>query len=134
MAQAYSNDLRAKLCQAYAKGDGSQRALAARFLVSYSWVRKTVATERRTGKTERPVGRARGFPSRLTPDLREALQLRLAQLPDATLVELQAWLEDKHAVSISVQRLSAVAPGADNTSRRARLANPNDAGGDQQPR
>ena len=51
MAQAYSNDLRTKLCQAYAKGDGSQRALAARFLVSYSWVRKTVATERRTGKS-----------------------------------------------------------------------------------
>ena len=77
------NDLRAKLCQAYTKGDGSRSA-------------------------ERPPGRARGFPSRLTPELREALQLRLAQLPDATLLELQGWLEDNHEVSISVQRLSAV--------------------------
>jgi len=108
MAQAYSNDLRAKLCQAYAKGDGSLRALAARFLVSYSWARKVVATELRTGNAERPTGRARGFPSRLTPELREALQLRLAQLADATLLELQGWLESNHAVSISVQRLSAV--------------------------
>ena len=108
MAQAYSNDLRGKMCQAYRKGDGSLRALAARFLVSYSWARKTVATQLRTGNTERPVGRARGFPSRLTPELREAMQLRLAQLPDATLVELQSWLEEKHAVSVSVQRLSAV--------------------------
>ena len=108
MAQAYSNDLRAKLCQAYRKGDGSLRGLAARFLVSYGWARKTVATQLRTGNTERPPGRARGFPSRLTPELREALQLRLAQLPDATLVELQGWLEDNHEVSISVQRLSAV--------------------------
>jgi len=108
MAQAYSNDLRAKLCQAYAKGDGSLRALAARFLVSYSWARKVVATEHRTGKAERPAGSARGFPSRLTPELREALQLRLAQLADATLLELQGWLESNHAVSISVQRLSAV--------------------------
>ena len=108
MAQAYSNDLRAKLCQAYAKGDGSLRALAARFLVSYSWARKVVATELRTGNAERPAGRARGFPSRLTPELREALQLRLAQLADATLLELQGWLESNHEVSISVQRLSAV--------------------------
>ena len=102
MAQAYSDDLRAKLCQAYTKGDGSLRALAARFLVSYSWARKTVATQLRTGSAERPPGRARGFPSRLTPELREA------QLPDATLLEVQGWLEDNHEVSISVQRLSAV--------------------------
>ena len=108
MAHAYSNDLRGKLCQAYAKRDGGLRALAARFLVSYSWAQKIVATQLRTGSAERPPGRARGFPSRLTPELREALQLRLALLPDATLLELQSWLEDNHEVSISVQRLSAV--------------------------
>lgn len=108
MAQAYSNDLRGKLCQAYAKGDGSLRALAARFLVSYSWARKIVATQLRTGSAERPAGRPRGFPSRLTPELRDALQLRLAQLPDATLLELKDWLDSSHKVSISVQRLSAV--------------------------
>jgi transposase len=108
MAQAYSNDLRAKLCQAYARGDGSLRALAARFVVSYSWARKTVATQQRTGSADRPAGRPRGFPSRLTPELREALELRLAQLPDATLLELQDWLKSNHKVSVSVQRLSAV--------------------------
>ena len=108
MAHAYSNDLRGKLCQAYAKRDGSLRALAARFLVSYSWAQKIVATQLRTGNAERPPGRPRSFASRLTPELPEALQKRLAYLPDATLVGLQSWRDNKHAVSISVQRLSAV--------------------------
>jgi len=38
---------------------------------------------RETAVDERLPGRARGVQSRLTSELREALQLRLAQLPDA---------------------------------------------------
>ena len=108
MAKAYSDDLRAKLLQAYASGDCGLRTLAGRFRVSYGWAQKILRAQRLTGKTERPVGKPRGFPSRLTPELREAMRLRLAEYPDATLVELQAWLEATHTVSISVQRVSAV--------------------------
>ena len=87
MAQAYADDLGAKLLQAYASGDGGLRTLASRFRVSYGWAQKILRAQRRSGKTERPAGRPRGFPSRLTPELREDMRLRLAQYPDATLVE-----------------------------------------------
>ena len=108
MAQAYSDDLRANLLQPYASGDGGLRQLANRFRVSYGWAQKILRVQRRTGKTERPAGRPRGIPSRLTPELREDMRLRLAQYPDATLAELQAWLEVTHTVIISVQGVSAV--------------------------
>jgi len=62
----------------------------------------------RTGKTERPTGRPRGFPSRLTPELREDMRLRLARYPGATLAELQAGLEATHTVITSVEGVSAV--------------------------
>lgn len=108
MAQTYSNDLRAKLLQAYAKGEEGLKRLTERFGVSYSWGQKILLAKRRTGSTDRPAGKARGFPSRLTPEIRQKLQVRIGQHADATLIELQAWLRDQEQVSISVQRLSAV--------------------------
>ena len=41
MAKAYSNDLRCKLLTAYDCGQGSLRALAALFSVSYDWAKKS---------------------------------------------------------------------------------------------
>ncbi len=108
MAQTYSNDLRAKFLQACEKRQESLRKLAERFGVSYGWAQKILSAQRRTGSTDRPVGRPRGFPSRLTPELRQKLRVRIGQSPDATLLELQAWLREQQQVSISVQRLSAV--------------------------
>lgn len=108
MAQTYSNDLRAKLLEAYEKGQEGLERLAERFGVSYGWAQKILYAQRRTGSTDRPEGRPRGYPSRLTPEIRQKLSMRLGVCPDATLVELQAWLAQEERLSISVQRLSAV--------------------------
>lgn len=108
MAQSYSNDLRAKFLHAYAKGEEGLKRLSERFGVSYGWAQKIFYAQRKTGSTDRPIGRPRGFPSRLTPEIRQKLQVRIGQHPDATLVELQAWLTEQEQVSISVQRLCAV--------------------------
>jgi len=108
MAQTYSNDLRSKLLQAYAKGEIGLKRLAGQFGVSYSWAQRILSVQRSTGGTDRPVGGPRGFPSRLTPELRKKLAERIAQNPDATLVELKDWLLAQTKVSISVQRLCAV--------------------------
>lgn len=108
MAQTYSKDLGAKVLQAYAKRQEGLKKLAERFGVSYGWAQKILYAHRLTGNTERPAGKPRGFPSRTTPELRQKLQDRIGQRPDATLLELQGWLSEQHQVSISVQRLSAV--------------------------
>jgi len=108
MAQTYSNDLRAKFLLAYAKGEEGLKRLAERFGVSYGWAEKILYAQRRTGSTDRPIGKPRGFPSRLTPEIRQQLQVRIRQYPDETLVELQAWLTEQKQVSVSVSRLCAV--------------------------
>jgi transposase len=108
MAQTFSNDLRSKFLHAYAKGEMGLERLAECFGVSYGWARKILQAQRQTGSTDRPQCRPRGFPSRLTPEIRQQLQVRIGQYPDATLVELQGWLMEQTQVAISVQRLSAV--------------------------
>ena len=84
MARAYSDDLRRKVLSAYAAGKGTMRELAVRFDVSYGWVLKIAASERRSGSYKRvPQRRA---PSRIDA----ALIRRLVEAqPDIVLVELQ---------------------------------------------
>ncbi len=84
MARAYSDDLRRKVLSAYAGGKGTMRELAARFDVSYGWVRKIAAAQRQSGTFERtPQRRAR---SRIDGEL---LRRLVEAQPDLVLVELQ---------------------------------------------
>ncbi len=108
MASPYSNDLRAKFLAAYESGDVGLAKLAATFQVSLGWAEKIWKAKRETGSAERPVGRPRGFPSRLTPEIRERLAVQIGKQPDATVEELRGWLEQQEKVQISPQRLSAI--------------------------
>jgi len=108
MPQAYADDLRRKLLEAYDQGRGGLERLAALFGVSYGWAQKVAAARRRTGRAERPAGARRGFPSRLTAELRVALRMQIQTRPDATLAELRQWLSEKHGVAVSISRLCAV--------------------------
>ncbi len=84
MARPYSDDLRLKVLSAYATGKSTLKALAARFDVSYGWVRKIAAGERRSGTHRRtPQRRAQ---SRIDADLIRRL---VEAQPDIVLVELQ---------------------------------------------
>jgi transposase len=65
MAQAYSDDLRHKVLSAYTGGKGTMKELAARFDVSYGWVRKIAAAERQSGTCRRTPNVA--LPAASTP-------------------------------------------------------------------
>jgi transposase len=57
MAKAYSNDLRCKLLTAYDRGQGSLRALAVLFSVSYDWAKKI--SSQRLRSQQMGAGRAK---------------------------------------------------------------------------
>ena len=50
--KAYSTDIRCKVLEAYQRGDGSQREIAARFNVSLTFVRDLLKLFRETGSIE----------------------------------------------------------------------------------
>lgn len=85
--KAYSIDLRQRVVAAYDAGEGTQEQLAARFAVSYSWVRKILRRRRDTGSIEpKPHGggHAKAFDAEAGDRLRQAVR----DEPDATLAEL----------------------------------------------
>jgi transposase len=101
MARPYSDDLRRKLLEAFDQGKGSLSELAERFGVSLGWAWKVSAARKRTGRMERPSYRP-GAKRRIDEP---ALAGLLRSHPDATLVELQAELENKTGLRVSTQHL-----------------------------
>jgi transposase len=92
----YSQDLRDRVLNA----TGAIRDLAERFGVSPSYVSKAKVRLRESGeRTARPfVGR----PGRKLAPHFAALRARVAEVPDATLEELRAWLRTTLGVSVSI--------------------------------
>jgi len=84
--QAYSLDLRQRILADCDRGQGT-KAVATKYRVSASWVRRLKQRRRETGEIgPRKLGKPRG--SRLTPHIARLRQLTAAR-PDATLVELR---------------------------------------------
>lgn len=108
MASPYSDDLRAKFIAAYESGNVGLEKLASIFQVSRAWAESVWRTKRETGSSKRPPSGRRGFPSRLTPEIRQRLAAQIGKQPDATVNELREWLQQQEGVTISQQRLSAV--------------------------
>ena len=101
MARPYSDDLRRKLLEAFDQGKGSLSELAEDFGVSVAWAWKVSAARKRTGRMERPSYRP-GAKRRIDE---QALAGLLRSHADATLVELQAELENKTGLRVSTQHL-----------------------------
>jgi len=70
MPEAYSNDLRRKLLEAYEEGQGTLEELAERFSVSEGLGEEDFGVYNRTQKMERPAGAKRGRESRVTRRLK----------------------------------------------------------------
>jgi transposase len=102
MARAYSDDLREKLLEAHARGEGSLPELAKRFGVSEGWAWKISAARSRTGKTERPTGNKRGRKSLVTAEVIGYLRSRVKEQPDRTLAELREDLRNSQGVEIGI--------------------------------
>ena len=104
MAKAYSQDLRERVIGAVDGGLGTC-ACARLFQVSVSYVSKVLSRRQSTGETTaRPMGRG---PRPKLAEHHDALRRRVAVAPDATLVELQAWLAKERGVQVSVGRVWA---------------------------
>ena len=87
--QSYSTDLRHKLVQAYTRRLGSQRALAALFGGSVSFVAKLLRRHRRTGAVT-PKPHAGGQKRRLEAAAEMVIRAAVRATPDITLEALCA--------------------------------------------
>jgi transposase len=94
--QAYSQDLRDRVLA----GEGSSRAVAARFGVSVSYVVKARQRRDRLGETAARPQRSRT--PRLLAGLHDAIAAHVRRHRDATLDELRVWLRETHGVSVSM--------------------------------
>ena len=88
MAQAYSDDLRCKLLEAYEAGAGSLRELALQFRVSWGYTKKIRAQQLASGQKERPAQLRHGPVSRMGPVAQASLRDWLREQPDLTEAEL----------------------------------------------
>jgi transposase len=99
MGRAYSDDLRLRILDAYERGEGSCRVLAARFGVSWEYVRKVRQQHVRSGK--RLVQSRFGPRSRVTDQVK-AHMLALVELQsDITIAELRERIEADTGVAMS---------------------------------
>lgn len=99
MGKPYSQDLRERVMAAVDCGTRAYTA-APLFRVSVSYIYKILGRRRATGETRARTGRAGRKPKLAAHD--EALCARVAEHPDATLEELQAWLADERKVKVSI--------------------------------
>jgi transposase len=108
MAQAYSNDLRCKILQSYAREEGSLRELAERFAVSHGYAKKIHREQLHTGQMERKPQSRYGPISLVTAAVVEQLRAEVKKQPDVTLWELQQRLRASRQVQLSLSRWGAV--------------------------
>lgn len=124
MAQAYSNDLRCKILESYAREEGSLRELAERFAVSHGYTKKIHREQLHTGQMERKPQSRYGRVSLVTARVEEELRAEVKKQPDVTLSELQQRLQASRQVQLSPSRWGAVLQrlglGRKKNSARAR--------------
>jgi transposase len=104
---AYSRDLREKIVNACARQLGSQRAIAALFGVSRSFVEKLLHRYRTSGELG-PKPHAGGQKPRLEAAARPALRRLVQAHPDATLEELCTHLAAETGLRVSVPTMCRV--------------------------
>lgn len=100
MAKAFSDDLRRRFLSAYELGEETLEELAERFMVSLAYGKKLRGQFRRTGQMER-IEQHRGTPRKLLNEHREQLRRWLVAVPDLTLEQLRAKLEQEDGLVIS---------------------------------
>ena len=102
---AYSNELRQKLLQAADMQQFSQGRLAEIFGVSLSWVKRVLRRKRQTGRSEL-LPFAGGARAKIHDQQRQEVRQHVLDDPDATLREVQAWLQTTQSVRLSLPTLS----------------------------
>lgn len=107
MPKPYSTDLRTKIDEAYGRGEGTQRGLAARFGVSGTCVVDLLRRHRQTGSVA-PKGHGGGQQPRLDAKGLEVVTMLVKAEKDATLDELIERVAERHGVRVSNPTMSRV--------------------------
>jgi transposase len=107
MPKPYSTDLRTKIVEAYERGEGTQRGLAARFGVSGTFVVDLLRRHRQTGSVA-PTGHGGGQQPRLDAKGLEVVAMLVKAEKDATLDELIERVAERHGVRVSNPTMSRV--------------------------
>ena len=107
MPKPYSTDLRTKILEAYERGEGTQRGLAARFGVSGTFVVDLLRRHRQTGSVA-PKGHGGGQHPRLDAKGLEVVTMLVKAEKDATLDELIERVAERHGVRVSNPTMSRV--------------------------
>jgi transposase len=96
--RAYSIDLKERLVRAVAEGQ-PMRAVARRFEVAVTTVKRAVVQWRETGSlARRPIP---GGPRLIGPEQEAVLRARLEAAPDATVLEHCRWWKETHGQELS---------------------------------
>ncbi|MCB9745131.1 MAG: helix-turn-helix domain-containing protein [Alphaproteobacteria bacterium] len=105
MPAAHPIELRARVVEAHENGEGSFSELAERFKVGRASVNRWVALKRRTGSLKRrPTGGRRRAPL-VTAEIEEFLVETLDDLPDSTIFELQAAVQEVFEVKAAYETI-----------------------------
>ena len=104
MARPYSDDLRRRILEALERGEGTELELAARFRVSYGYVKKIRRQQLRSGSMVRSPHQP-GRKPKFSEPIRERLRAWLRQQPDLTLAELQDKLREQVQLGVSLPSL-----------------------------
>lgn len=101
MGRVYSEDLRLRVLEAYERGEGSCRALAGRFGVSWEYVRKVRQQHLRSGHRRRLAQSRFGVPSRVTDQVKAHMLALVESQADITIAELRERIEADKGVAMS---------------------------------
>jgi transposase len=101
MGRAYSDDLRVKILEADARGEGSCRVLATRFGVSWEYVRKVRQQQAQNGQSRRVAQSRYGVRSRVTPEVAAHMLALVEEQADITIAELRERIEADKGVPMS---------------------------------
>ena len=124
MGMAYSNELRQKLLQAADRQEFSQTRLAEIFGVSLSWVKRVLRRRRQTGSPEL-LPFAGGKRPKLTDQQNQQVRQHLLADNDATLREVQTWLQVTEAIRLSLPTLSRLLRKLDLPRKNSHCTPPN---------
>ena len=122
--EALSQDLRDRVVAACDEPNSIRVAVAKRFQVSCSWIRKLLQRRRQTGSYAAKPRRG-GFASQLQEPQLQQIKDLVRQQPDATLAELCDRLAETQQVRISASSMSAALIGLDLPRKKSRCMPPN---------
>ena len=113
---AYSKEFRSEVLAACDASEGTQ-AVALRFKVSESWVRRINPQRRETGQVAAKTTRAR---KRIWQGWADWLLAKIAERPDVYLRELQAALKTERGQTVCLQTLCNACRALERTRKKRR--------------